>query len=45
MNAEKKLALRKMLAKPFYWVGFRLVRLGDKIDGKQPRKLKAIRKS
>ena len=36
MNLET----RKKLAAPFYWLGWRLVRLADKIDGKQPRKLK-----
>lgn len=32
------LATRKSLAAPLYWLGFRLLRLADKIDGKQPRK-------
>lgn len=32
------LATRKRLAAPVYWLGWRLIRLADKIDGKQPRK-------
>lgn len=31
---------RKRLAAPLYWLGWRLIRLADKIDGKQPRKRK-----
>ena len=29
---------RKRLAAPVYRIGWRLIRLADKIDGKQPRK-------
>lgn len=35
-----KLWTRKTLAAPFYWLGWRLIRIADKIDGKQPRKAK-----
>ena len=34
------LSTRKQLAAPFYWLGWRLIRFADKLDGKQPRKLK-----
>ena len=34
------LSTRKKLAAPFYWLGWRLIRLADRIDGKQPRKPK-----
>lgn len=39
-RAIVKLSTRKTLAAPFYWLGWRLIRLADKIDGKQPRKAK-----
>lgn len=32
------LETRAKLAAPVYWLGWRLIRLADKIDGKQPRK-------
>lgn len=35
-----KLSTRKKLASPVYWLGWRLIRLADRIDGKQPRKAK-----
>jgi len=38
MNPATLLYLRKRLAAPVYWLGWRLIRWADKIDGKQPRK-------
>jgi hypothetical protein len=35
------LTTRKRLAAPIYWLGFRIVRLADWVDGKQPKKSKA----
>lgn len=32
------LETRRKLAAPIYWLGWRLIRLADKIDGKQPKK-------
>lgn len=38
MNPATLLYLRKQAARPVYWAGWRLIRLADKLDGKQPRK-------
>lgn len=34
------LTTRRKLAAPFYWLAWRLIRIADKIDGKQPRRAK-----
>lgn len=31
-----KLALSKLLAKPIYKLGLKIIQLADKVDGKQP---------
>lgn len=35
MNPATILYLRKQAARPLYWMGWRLVRLADKLDGHQ----------
>lgn len=35
-----KLSARKKLAAPIYWLGWRIIRLADRLDGNQPRKRK-----
>ena len=36
MNLET----RKKLATPLYWIGWRIIRWADRLDGPQPRKRK-----
>ena len=38
MSPYTFLYIRKQAAVPLYWLGWRLIRLADKLDGKQPRK-------
>lgn len=38
MDTEKKLALRKLIAKPIYKLGWKIIQLADWADGKQPKK-------
>ena len=38
MDKDEVLKIRKFLAKPFYKLGWKIIQLADKIDGKQPKK-------